>query len=51
MTTRMRAEIGEQPAAVTATLDALLPLAGEIERLGEGARQVLFIARGRSFGQ
>ena len=48
MTTRMRAEIGEQPAAVTATLEALLPLAGEIERLGEGARQVLFIARGSS---
>ena len=48
MTTRMRAEIGEQPAAVTATLEALLPLAGEIERLGAGARHVLFIARGSS---
>ena len=44
----MRAEIAEQPAAVAATLDALLPLAGEIERLGAGARQVLFIARGSS---
>jgi glutamine---fructose-6-phosphate transaminase (isomerizing) len=48
VTTRMRAEIGEQPAAVAATLDALLPLAGDIERLGTGQRQVLFIARGSS---
>ena len=48
MTTRMRAEIGEQPAAVAATLDALLPLAGEIERLGASTRHVLFIARGSS---
>ena len=44
----MRAEIFEQPAAVAATLDELLPLAGEIERLGAGQRQVLFIARGSS---
>jgi fructoselysine-6-P-deglycase FrlB-like protein len=48
MTTRMRAEIGEQPAAVAATLDSLLPLAGELERLGAGCRQVLLIARGSS---
>ena len=48
MTTRMRAEIGEQPAAVAATLDALLPLGREIERLGSGCRQVLLIARGSS---
>ena len=48
MTTRMRAEIGEQPAAVAATLDALLPLAGEIERVAAGTRHVLFIARGSS---
>lgn len=48
MTTRMRAEIGEQPAAVEATLDTLLPLAGDVERLGAGCRQVLFIARGSS---
>jgi len=48
LTTRMRAEIGQQPAAVAATLDALLPLAGEIERLGDGCRHVLFIARGSS---
>jgi glutamine---fructose-6-phosphate transaminase (isomerizing) len=44
----MRDEIAEQPAAVAATLDALLPLGGEIERLGAGARQILFIARGSS---
>jgi glucosamine--fructose-6-phosphate aminotransferase (isomerizing) len=44
----MRAEIEEQPAAVAATLDALLPLAPDIERLGAGARHVLFIARGSS---
>jgi glutamine---fructose-6-phosphate transaminase (isomerizing) len=44
----MRAEILEQPAAVAATLDALLPLADEISRLGAGMRQVLFIARGSS---
>ena len=48
MTTQMRAEIGEQPAAVAATLDALLPLAGEIERVAAGTRHVLFIARGSS---
>jgi glucosamine--fructose-6-phosphate aminotransferase (isomerizing) len=48
VTTRMRAEIAEQPAAVAATLDALLPLAGDIARLGTGTRQVLFIARGSS---
>jgi glutamine---fructose-6-phosphate transaminase (isomerizing) len=48
MTTRMRAEILEQPSAVAATLDDLLPLAADIERLGAGLRQVLFIARGSS---
>jgi len=48
MTTRMREEIGQQPAAVAATLEALLPLAGEIERLGAGVRHVLLIARGSS---
>jgi fructoselysine-6-P-deglycase FrlB-like protein len=48
MSTRMRAEILEQPAAVAATLDDLLPLAGDVERLGAGMRQVLFIARGSS---
>jgi glucosamine--fructose-6-phosphate aminotransferase (isomerizing) len=48
MTTRMRREIDEQPAAVAATLDELLPLAGEIARVGDGCRQVLLIARGSS---
>jgi glutamine---fructose-6-phosphate transaminase (isomerizing) len=48
MATRMRQEIEEQPSAVAATLDALLPLAGEIARLGEGVRDVLLIARGSS---
>jgi len=48
MKTQMRAEIEEQPAAVAATLDALLPLAGEVERLAAGTRSVLFIARGSS---
>jgi fructoselysine-6-P-deglycase FrlB-like protein len=48
VTTRMRAEIGQQPAAVAATLDALLPLAGDLERLAAPCRQVLFIARGSS---
>jgi glucosamine--fructose-6-phosphate aminotransferase (isomerizing) len=46
--TRMRAEIGEQPAALRATLDALLPRAGEVGALARGTRQVLFIARGTS---
>ncbi|MFC4562066.1 SIS domain-containing protein [Nocardiopsis mangrovi] len=47
-TSVMRAEIGEQPAALRDTLDALLPLAPEIEALGRETRQVLFIARGSS---
>lgn len=48
MTTRMRAEILEQPAALRRTLDALLPRVGEIAALGRETRQVLFIARGSS---
>jgi len=44
----MRAEIGQQPAALRATLDALLPRSGEVRRLARGCRQVLFIARGTS---
>ncbi|MFC3994929.1 SIS domain-containing protein [Nocardiopsis sediminis] len=47
-TSVMRAEIGEQPAALRDTLDALLPLAPEIAALGRETRQVLFIARGSS---
>ncbi|MBO3745040.1 SIS domain-containing protein [Streptosporangiaceae bacterium NEAU-GS5] len=48
MTTKMRSEIAEQPAALRATLDALLPRAGEVERLAAQTRHLLFIARGTS---
>ncbi|MFI7616425.1 SIS domain-containing protein [Nonomuraea terrae] len=48
MTTKMRSEIAEQPTALRATLDALLPQVSEIEPLGEQTRQLLFIARGTS---
>ncbi|MET9069891.1 SIS domain-containing protein [Streptosporangium sandarakinum] len=48
MTTKMRSEIAEQPAALRATLDALLPRVGEVERLARQTRQLLFIARGTS---
>ncbi|MBG0828086.1 SIS domain-containing protein [Planomonospora sp. ID67723] len=48
MTTKMRSEIAEQPAALQATLDALLPRIGEVERLAGQTRQLLFIARGTS---
>jgi len=44
----MRAEIAEQPAALRATIDALLPRADEAAALAGDARQVLFIARGTS---
>jgi glucosamine--fructose-6-phosphate aminotransferase (isomerizing) len=46
--THMRTEIGEQPAALRATIEALLPQAAEAAALAAGARQVLFIARGTS---
>ena len=46
--TRMRAEIGEQPAALRRTLDALLPRVPELAALAARTRQVLFIARGSS---
>ncbi|MGJ6963290.1 SIS domain-containing protein [Streptosporangium sp. G11] len=48
MTTKMRSEIAEQPAALRATLDALLPRVGEVERLAGQTRQLLFVARGTS---
>lgn len=48
MSTRMRAEIGEQPAALRRTLDALLPLLPDVAAVARGTRQVLFIARGSS---
>jgi glucosamine--fructose-6-phosphate aminotransferase (isomerizing) len=47
-TTAMRAEIGQQPAALRATLDALMPRGGEAAALARDCRQVLFIARGTS---
>ncbi|GGT03259.1 SIS domain-containing protein [Nonomuraea spiralis] len=48
MTTKMRSEIAEQPEALRATLDALLPRVGEVKAVGEQTRQLLFIARGTS---
>ncbi|MER7369148.1 SIS domain-containing protein [Nonomuraea wenchangensis] len=48
MTTKMRSEIAEQPAALRATLDSLLPRIGEVRAVGERTRQLLFIARGTS---
>jgi glucosamine--fructose-6-phosphate aminotransferase (isomerizing) len=44
----MWAEIEQQPAAVRATLDALLPRIPEVTALTTTTRQVLFIARGTS---
>jgi glucosamine--fructose-6-phosphate aminotransferase (isomerizing) len=46
--THMRTEIAEQPEALRATIDALLPRAGEVAALDRGVRQVLLIARGTS---
>jgi glutamine---fructose-6-phosphate transaminase (isomerizing) len=46
--TRMRAEIEEQPAALRATLDSLLPRVAEVAALAASTKQVLFIARGTS---
>ena len=48
MTTTMAREIAEQPAALDATLTALLPLREELRRLDAGRREVLFVARGTS---
>jgi glutamine---fructose-6-phosphate transaminase (isomerizing) len=48
MTSRMQREIGEQPEALTRTLDALLPLRSELRQLATGRRQLLFVARGTS---
>jgi glucosamine--fructose-6-phosphate aminotransferase (isomerizing) len=44
----MRQEIAQQPAALRATIDALLPRRGEVARLAADTRTVLFIARGTS---
>ena len=46
--TQMRAEIEQQPDALRATLDALLPRVNEAAALARNTRQVLFIARGTS---
>lgn len=46
--THMRTEIAEQPAALRATVGALLPRTAEAAALASGTRQVLFIARGTS---
>ena len=46
--TAMRTEIGQQPAALRATLDSLTPRSGEAAALARDCRQVLFIARGTS---
>jgi glutamine---fructose-6-phosphate transaminase (isomerizing) len=48
VTTHMGLEIAEQPAALQATIDALLPRTGELASLARPTRQVLFIARGTS---
>jgi fructoselysine-6-P-deglycase FrlB-like protein len=45
---QMRVEIGEQPAALRRTFDALLPQVAELTALARDTRQVLFIARGSS---
>ncbi|WP_327109534.1 SIS domain-containing protein [Nonomuraea glycinis] len=44
----MRSEIAEQPQALRATLDSLLPRIDEVRALGRQTRQLLFIARGTS---
>src|SRR6476646_434561 len=46
--TKMRSEIAEQPQALQATLDSLLPRIDEVRALGRQTRQLLFIARGTS---
>jgi len=47
-TTRMAAEIAEQPDAVAATLDGLRPLRADIADLARGRRSIAFVARGSS---
>ena len=44
----MAREIAEQPAAIQATLDSLIPLRPDVARLAAGRHQVLFVARGSS---
>ncbi|MCF6376595.1 SIS domain-containing protein [Nocardioides KLBMP 9356] len=47
-TTRMAAEIAEQPAAARRTLDHLLPERDRLRGLAAGRRRVLLVARGSS---
>ena len=47
-TSLMRQEIEQQPEALRATIDALLPRRAEVAALAAGTRTVLFIARGTS---
>ena len=44
----MRQEIEQQPAALSATIESLLPRRDEVAALAAGTRNVLFIARGTS---
>ena len=46
--THMRAEIMAQPAALRATIEALVPRTGEIAELAKQTKHVLFFARGTS---
>ena len=48
MSTRMAAEVAEQPAAVRRTLAALTPLRPALRELAAGRKHVLFTARGSS---
>ena len=48
MSTRMAAEMAEQPEAVARTLAQLRPLRADLARLAAEHRQVLFVARGSS---
>lgn len=44
----MAREIAEQPAALARTIESLRPLRGQIGKLADGRRTVLFLARGSS---
>jgi glutamine---fructose-6-phosphate transaminase (isomerizing) len=46
--THMAREIAEQPAALAATFEALLPVREDLRRLFAGRRHVLLVARGSS---
>jgi len=48
MSTQMAREIAEQPAAVHATLQGLVPMRAELREVAAGRTQVLFVARGSS---